>query len=304
MKSALLLFSGGLDSILAVKILQKQNIKVTGLVFASYFFNAEQAKKSAHLISLPLIEKNFSQKHLKIVKNPLCGYGNGMNPCLDCHSLMLKEAWFIKEKNGFDTLATGEVLGQRPFSQNKQAFQRIEKLTGLKGKILRPLSAKLLEETDYEKTGMVEREKLEGIEGRSRKRQVQLAKKFKIKKYPSPAGGCCLTEKEFSAKLNKLLTNKIEPNRADFKLIKIGRHFWFDKTHIILGRNKEENNLIERIADESDLIIKPINFKGPTALLREKISEKIKKEAQGLIEKYSKKAPALAQYKTYFKNLL
>ena len=157
---ALILFSGGLDSILAAKILEEQGIKLLGLTFKSYFFNEKEAKESARKIKLPLKVIDFSKEHLQIVKNPKYGYGKAMNPCLDCHILMLKIAKRLMNKEGFHFVATGEVLGERPMSQNKEALKLIEKRSLLKGYLLRPLSAKLLEPTIPEMSGLVNREKL------------------------------------------------------------------------------------------------------------------------------------------------
>lgn len=286
---ALVLFSGGLDSILAVEILRKQNIETIGLVFTSHFFGSEQAEKSAKKIKLDLIKNNFSKIHLDIVQGPHYGHGSAMNPCIDCHSLMLTEAYKISKKEGFDVLATGEVLGQRPFSQNSRAFLAIDKLTGLKGKILRPLSARLLEETDYEKKGIIERSKLYGIQGRSRKKQMELAREFGIKEYPTSGGGCLLTEKEFSQKLEKLLEFNKMPSGDDFELIKIGRHFWFDNAHIVLGKNKEENDFLEKLYKKK-ILIKPTYLKGPVALIdfkNNKTDDKIINKAKELAWRYS-----------------
>lgn len=282
-KRALLLFSGGLDSILAVKILEKAGLSVTGITFSSYFFDDKEAEKSARQNKIKLVKKNFSKKHLEIVKNPRYGSGGGMNPCVDCHGLMLKEAEKYLKKNKFDILATGEVLGQRPFSQHRQAFLNIEKLIGLEGKILRPLSGKILPETIYEKRGWINREKLENIQGRSRKKQIALAKKFGIKKYPTPAGGCILTEKEYSKKLEKLLDFKKNLENQDFKLLRIGRHFWIDNCHIILGKDKEENHLIEKIKRKG-VLIKPNYDKGPSAFIEgENINDEIIKKVTEMI---------------------
>jgi len=144
---ALLLFSGGLDSILAAKILERQGIEVSALTFVSFFFDARQAKKSAKENGIKLIIRDISTPHLKIVRNPQFGRGTGMNPCIDCHLLMLKIAKKILREKKFKILATGEVLGQRPMSQNIRALQLIEKRANLEGKVLRPLSAVALSET-------------------------------------------------------------------------------------------------------------------------------------------------------------
>ncbi|MFA6193773.1 MAG: tRNA 4-thiouridine(8) synthase ThiI [Parcubacteria group bacterium] len=285
---ALVLFSGGLDSILAVKILASQGIETTALVFTSYFFDAKPAEKSARENNIKLKIVDFSKKHFEIIKNPRYGRGVGMNPCIDCHLLMLKEAKKLVGPGKYCFLATGEVLGQRPMSQNFRALELIEKKAILAGKILRPLSAKVLPETEMEKSGMVDREKLLGISGRSRKEQIELAKKYNVKYYPTPAGGCILTDKEYSKKLRESLENikKLEP--SDFELLRIGRHFWEGNTKIILGRNHKENLILKKLAEKKDILIEPKDIPGPTALIRGKGSKETLDCAKKLLLKYTK----------------
>ncbi len=265
---AVLLFSGGLDSILAAKILEGQGIKVTALALTSYFFNADQAKESAKENNIKLKIADFSKEHFKIVKNPSFGRGSGLNPCVDCHLLMLKEAKKIAKKSGYDFIATGEVLGQRPMSQNLEMFELIEKKSRLERNILRPLSAKLLPITVAEEMGIIDRKKLYAFSGRSRKEQIGLAKKMGIKKYPSPAGGCILTDKEYSRKLKKL-TKKIRViGKSDIELLRIGRHFWVGKTRVIIGRNHKENLQLEKLAEKGDMLVELKGVPGPLALIR------------------------------------
>jgi tRNA U34 2-thiouridine synthase MnmA/TrmU len=172
---------------------------------------------------------------------------------------MFKEAYQKKEAKGFDILATGEVLGQRPFSQNTGAFKKIENYLDMEGNILRPLSGKILSETVYEKKNLVNREQLEDVQGRSRKKQLQLAKDFGVEYFPTPAGGCCLTEKDFSVKLEKLMNFCEEPVKSDFELLRLGRHSWEDvesrMVHFVAGRNKEENEKITALKEKSDLLM-------------------------------------------------
>ncbi len=281
---SLLLFSGGLDSILAAKILEEQGIEVTVLTFESFFFGAEQAKKSAKENGIKLITKDISRKHFEIVKNPCFGRGAGMNPCIDCHLLMLKEAKKIIKKGKFDILATGEVLGQRPLSQNLRAFELIERESGLAGKIVRPLSEKILH------LGVELWEGMRGISGRSRKEQIALAKKYKIKYHPSPAGGCILTDKEYSKKLGELIEKIKKIKKSDLELLRIGRHFWSGKTRVILGRNHEENSKLKKLAEKKDILIEPQDIPGPTALVRGENKKAGIKLAQEKILKYAKKA--------------
>ncbi|MDI6591631.1 MAG: tRNA 4-thiouridine(8) synthase ThiI [Patescibacteria group bacterium] len=293
---ALILFSGGLDSILAAKILMEQGIEVKGITFESYFFNSENAKKGAKEMKLPLKIINFSEEHLKMVKNPKYGYGKAMNPCIDCHILMLKKAKEIMKKEKFNFVATGEVLGERPFSQNKKALELIEKESSLKGYLLRPFSAKLLKLTIPEKLNQVNRQKLLDISGRSRKRQIALAKKYKIKEYPTPAGGCLLTDLEFGKRLKELFQKYLKCKGNDIGLLKLGRHFWEDKIKIIVGRNERENKEIKKLAKKGDVLIEMKNYPGPSTLIRNykktKIPKKVFERAKKITQYYSTKARA------------
>jgi len=303
---ALVLFSGGLDSILACKILKEQKIEVVPVFFKSYFFGPEIAQKSAKENGLNLRIEDISKEHLEIVKKPKFGWGTSMNPCLDCHILMLKKAKEIMKKENFDFVATGEVLGERPFSQTRNALAIVERESSLKGYLLRPLSAKLLEPTIPEKKGLIKRGKLFDIQGRSRKRQMALTKKFKIKWYPQPSGGCILTDLEFGKKLRDLLEKYPEFDGNDVETLKLGRHFWEGNVKIIIGRNHEENLKLEKLKRKGDFIIKMENYPGPTALIRPyqgKVSDEILEKAKGLILKYSKKAKGKRDVKFQIGNI-
>jgi len=291
---SLILLSGGLDSILAVKTLMEQNIKVVGLTFKSFFFDSSLAEKAARKLGIELKVVDFSKEHFKIVKTPKHGYGKSMNPCIDCHILMLKTAKKIMKKEKFDFVATGEVLGERPMSQNRNALEVIEKESSLTGYLLRPLSAKLLKETVVEKKGLVSRAELLDINGRSRKRQIELAKKWGIKEYPTPAGGCLLTDLEFSNKLKELLKRCPRNKDSDVILLKYGRHFWLDNIRVVVGRNKEENKTIRNLAKKSDILIEVKKYPGPLTLVRSyrkgKISPEILEKFKDLTKYYSAKA--------------
>lgn len=292
---ALSLFSGGLDSILAVKILQNAGIEVAGICFVSYFFDSKSAKLSAKKLGIKLIEYDFKNEHLEVVKNPIYGYGKYMNPCIDCHALMFKKAGEVMKDRGFDFLASGEVLGQRPKSQNSQALNCVDKLSGMKGYIIRPLSAKLLEETIAERQGKINRDKLFDISGRGRSRQMELAKKFGIKKYPSPAGGCLLTDKNFSEKLKELLEKNDDPDAESLELLKFGRHFWSGDNKIVVGRNKEEClKKLPKLASKDDVLLELVDFKGPLVLVHgESIDEDVILKAGELTKKYCGRAKDL-----------
>ncbi|MBN2112212.1 hypothetical protein JW707_03885, partial [Candidatus Woesearchaeota archaeon] len=217
------LFSGGLDSVLAVKLIEKQGIDVTALNFTSPFFSSEKAVKSAKANRIKLRIINLGSGYLKTVKSPKYGHGRAINPCIDCKIHMLKKAKKYAKKIGAKFIIIGFVKGQRPMSQHMGALRIIEKESGLKGKLLMPLSAKLLPETEAEKKGWVDREKLLDLEGRGRKRQIELARKMKIKEYPSPAGGCLLCEVNFSRKLRDLIKHKKNITENDAELLKYGR---------------------------------------------------------------------------------
>ena len=194
MTRALAMISGGLDSTLAAKLISDQGIEVIGICFKSYFFGEENAKRMCEQIGIRLEVIDFSKEHFEMVKDPKHGRGKNMNPCIDCHAMMMNYSGKLLEKFNADFIITGEVLNQRPMSQNKQALNVVKKESGFANKILRPLCALNLEPTEMELNGLVDREKLLKISGRSRKIQMELAEQWGIKDYPSPAGGCRLTE--------------------------------------------------------------------------------------------------------------
>lgn len=285
------MLSGGLDSILAVKLLLEQGIEVETINFRTNFCGPSKARPAAKMLGVPLREVDIRQEFLAVLKKPKFGYGAGLNPCIDCHALMLKKTGEIMWVEGFDFVATGEVLGERPMSQHKRALKIVEKEAGLEGYLLRPLSAKLLEPTILEKDGRVDREKLLAISGRSRKRQMELAARYHIKNYPTPAGGCALAQEGFASRLRVLMKNKPDFDAIDVDLIKIGRHFFIENAQIILGRNQEENEILESAVGDKDVLITPHNFVGPAALLRgKKIGEAEINKTKELIIKFSKKA--------------
>ena len=287
---ALVLLSGGLDSILAAKLLLEQNIEVLGICFFSNFFDCSLAKKAVAQLGIQLREIDIREDFLNFLKEkPKYGYGVGLNPCIDCHALMLKKAGEIMRKEGFSFVATGEVLNERPMSQKKPALKIVEKEADLEGSLLRPLSAKLLEETIPEKEGLVDREKLVDISGRSRQKQFELAKKFGIVDYPTPAGGCMLTQEGFVGRVKKLIEQKPDFNLNDAELVKIGRHFWHNGAQIILGRNKKENEQLVKLKQKDDIIIEPENFAGPTALIRNSAGNDVINKSKELVIKFSPK---------------
>ena len=271
------LFSGGLDSILAVKLIEEQGIEVKGVNFKTPFFGLEKRVLTAKYLDIDLKIIDITEELLKILRNPKHGLGKNMNPCIDCHTLMFKKAGEYMSSIGASFILSGEVLGERPMSQNRNSLNIIERESGFEGRILRPLSALLLAETDPEKEGLVDRNKLLDISGRSRKRQIELADKMGIRDYPSPAGGCKLTEPAFSKRLRDLFTQKIF-YLEEIELLKLGRHFRLSKDiKLVVGRNKEENEQLQNFFQDGDFLFKAKNLKGPVSLLR-KISKVIDDE--------------------------
>lgn len=260
------LLSGGLDSILSVKVLMEQGIEVTGITFTSPFFGSANAQKGAAQLGIKLLVVDITDDHLKLVKNPPHGYGKCMNPCIDCHALMVQKACEIAKRDGYDVIATGEVLGERPMSQNRQALDVVARESGGKDVLLRPLSAKNLPPTRPEIDGLVDREKLFGFKGRSRKPQMALAEKYGIKSYMQPAGGCLLTDPSFSTRLRDLFSTDKDASVEDIKLLKLGRHFRLGSgAKVIVGRNKMENEKLDE--NSNTVVIEPSVTPGPTVLL-------------------------------------
>lgn len=262
------LISGGLDSLLAACVLKSQGVDVTGITFVTPFFGSANAERGTAQIGIPLIIVDITDEHLKMVKRPKHGYGKAMNPCIDCHAMMLCRAGEKMKEMGFDLLATGEVLGERPMSQNMQALGTVARDSGFADLILRPLSAKLLPPTKPEREGLVHREKLFGISGRSRKPQMELAKELGIKSYVQPAGGCLLTDQNFSKKLSELFTKDPETDAHNVRLLKLGRHFRLPSgVKAIVGRNEKDNNKIEKEMKIGRALLFPETIPGPTILL-------------------------------------
>jgi len=284
---AIVLFSGGLDSIIAVKLLQEQEIDVIGVHFTAPFF-CKPIEKEAEQLGIKLIEINLGEESFKefmeIIRKPRFGYGSAINPCVDCHLFMLKKAKVLMKKLNADFIATGEVLNERPMSQTREKLGLIELESGLQGKLLRPLSAKLLPETLVEKQGLVNRDKLLAIQGRSRKLQIALAKKFNLS-YPTPAGGCLLCEKEFAIKMRDLLRNKEKIESRDIELLKVGRHFRVGRSKIVVGRSLEENKKIISLS-ENGWLFEVKDFPSPITLLENPTKESIN-IAAGLTVFYS-----------------
>jgi tRNA U34 2-thiouridine synthase MnmA/TrmU len=246
----------------------EQGIDVRGVTFETPFFNAVKARAAADMIGLPLTVRNITEPHLTMLKAPRYGYGKNMNPCIDCHTLMLKFAGELMEEIGADFILTGEVLGQRPMSQGRQSLHVVAKNSGFQEYIVRPLSAKLLPETKPEREGILDRQKLLSLQGRGRKEQMKMAAHFGITRYDSPAGGCLLTDPEFSKRLKDLFYVQKNYLIRDIELLKVGRHFRIaEGVKVIVGRHRADNEIIRQLSDKSDMLIQMTDFPGPMTLV-------------------------------------
>ena len=275
------MLSGGLDSILATRIVQEQGIEIHAINFLTIFCTCTHkgcqhaATQAAKQLNIPLKVLNITEEYLGIIKNPKHGYGSHMNPCIDCRIFTFRMAKRYMEEIGASFIITGEVLGERPMSQRRDAILLIEKEAGLKGLILRPLSAKLFDPTLVEKAGIIDRDKLLDISGRSRKPQMALAKDFNIKDYPCPAGGCLLTDPGFAKRIEDLIDHNTLV-LDDVKLLKFGRHFRLGEgAKLVVGRTEEENAALGSLALPGDVLIELKDHEGPLSLLRGKRDEKL-----------------------------
>ncbi len=287
MSKCVLLFSGGLDSILSYYVLLNAGVEeVFPVFFETPFFTSEKPLYYAQKNNIKLhVFKIFSEyKH--VLLHPQYGYGKNLNPCIDCHSFMFNKAIEKLDYFNADFIATGEVIGQRPMSQNKRAFELMKKTIHNHEKLLRPLSAKVLEKTWMEEKGFVNRDKLLGIIGRGRHIQIELAKKYNIKEYPSPSGGCNLTQKDYSEKVRMLIRKNIL-NSRNSELIKLGRVIELENSICILGRNHFDNEILIKLPKTiTKYQIK--HTKGPIGVILGKPDKNEMKKFLDLIKKYSK----------------
>jgi tRNA-uridine 2-sulfurtransferase len=282
------LFSGGLDSMLAGAVLRAQGVEVTLVCFVTPFFGAARARESAAHLGLPLKEVDFTDKYLPLIYDPPHGWGRGHNPCIDCHALMIREAGALMAAEGFDFLFTGEVLGQRPMSQNRGSLNLVARESGFADLLLRPLSAKSLKATSPEVRGWVDRERLLNLSGRGRKRQLALAQEYGITRYPAPAGGCLLTDPGYAARLKELLRHVREASRQDLELLKYGRHFRLPSgAKLVVGRTQRDNEAIQALRSPEHFLLQVDQYPGPLVLGWGAAAEEDLEAAAGLAAAYS-----------------
>ena len=287
---ALGLCSGGLDSMLAALVLREQGIEVQWICFETPFFSADKARQAARQTGVDLAIEDITPVYLDMLRNPPAGYGKYMNPCMDCHTLMFKLAGERMKSEGYDFLFSGEVLGQRPMSQTTSSLSYVEKHSGLRGYILRPLSARLLAETLPEQQKLVDRQRLLGLSGRGRKDQIRIAARFGISTYPTPAGGCLLTDRGYSRRLRDLFDHQDRYNRSDLDLLKFGRHLRLSPSaKLIVARNQRENEQISAYVDlDRHITLKVIEHPGPQAVLVGRHRQTVIPRAAAICTGYSK----------------
>lgn len=268
----LVMFSGGLDSVIACHLLKSQGLEVEALHFVLPFDagignDHRDIRRYARSVGVPLRIVEEGEDFLAMLRDPSFGFGKNVNPCIDCRIHRMRKAGKIMEETGAAFVATGEVVGQRPMSQRRDALNAIEKRCGLEGLLLRPLSAKLLEPTIPEKEGWVDRERLLGIRGRSRKAQLAYAREHGLE-HASPAGGCTLTQDQTAMRYNDLAKHKPDFTLRDLKLIARGRHFRVSPSVLfVVGRTASENSIVQKLVEPGDTVLELADFPGPFGLM-------------------------------------
>jgi len=289
---AVALLSGGLDSILALKLILEQGIEVVALNLILPFLSerGDYAGATARRFGIPLVRVEACEEYLAILRSPKYGYGSAMNPCIDCHIYMLRKAKAVAEQVDASFIVTGDVLGERPMSQHRRALELEDKEACVEGKVLRPLSARLLPETIPERAGWIDRSKLLAIRGKSRKTQIALAKRYNLGgAYPTPSGGCLLTCREFASRVRDILMH--DKDRAltmkEVELLKVGRHFRFGASRIIVGRNERENEVLKQLRDADDYLFEVRGCGSPITILKGSKSREAVELAAKLTVRYS-----------------
>jgi tRNA-uridine 2-sulfurtransferase len=295
-RKAISLMSGGLDSAIATKLIIEQGVEVVGLHFTSPFASRRERERglqvveTARELGIRLLKKEKGPEYMNVLLHPKYGYGKNMNPCIDCRIFMLRMTKTIMDEERAGFVITGEVLGQRPMSQRRGTIELIEKESGMDGLILRPLSAKLFPPSLPEIEGIVDRERLLGIAGRGRSAQYSLVAAYSLKEYSCPGGGCLLTDRIFSGKLRELMAMEPGFSAEDIDLLNLGRHFRLPGGEkLVLGRNESENFQLLAFSTPPYTVFQPLDFKGPTAVLKGEATVKMIETAVTIMAHFSKK---------------
>lgn len=293
---ALALFSGGLDSVLAARVVQDQGLRVLGLHFVSPFFGKpDQLEHWSRIYGLELTAVDISERFTRMLLDPPNGYGKLVNPCVDCKIEMLSYARELLAAYGARFLISGEVVGQRPMSQRRDTLNLIRKRAGVADMLLRPLSARKLDPTPMEESGLVDRSRLLRIGGRGRKEQLELARNvYALPEIPTPGGGCLLTESESAGRFYHVLRYHAAPEHTDFQLANLGRQFWAGSHWLSVGRHQDDNERLQELARVGDYVFDVQGFPSPLALgrpLRDGAwSPETVRDAAALMASYSPKA--------------
>lgn len=296
--TALALYSGGLDSTLACRVVAAQGIRVVAAKFVTPFFGfdllgrrAEYIKETKAKFGIDVLLKDVTAPYLELLKKPAHGFGRHFNPCVDCKIFLLSQAKKMMPQIGASFLVTGEVIGQRPMSQRRDTLRIIERDSGCEGILVRPLCALNLKPTQAEIDGLIDRNQLLGFSGRSRTPQIKLAEQFGISDYPSPAGGCTLTDPILSARIREYYRHHRKITAEDIPLLMVGRQFKLPTGGwLVLGRNLQENEKIAALRQPHDWLLEPSIIPGPTALLRYCSDPEEVEIGAGLVARYAKKS--------------
>lgn len=298
MPRAVALFSGGLDSTLAIRIMQEQGFDVDALNVRTTFDCCRvPAAQAAAELGVRLTVLSVADDYLDVLRKPSFGYGKGVNPCLDCRIYMCRMARRLMEEVDACVVVTGEILGQRPMSQKRRDLHIVADESGLSGRLLRPLSAKHLPPTLPEQEGIVDREKLYDFHGRRRRELVELAHRLGIREIPQPSVGCALTEVTFAPRVRDLIEFQPDASRWDFELLNVGRHLRLNaETKFVIGRNAEDNALLQALFTRSDAspsaMMHPETFLGPDVLIVGRVDEQAIAFAGGLMFRWSRSIDA------------
>ncbi len=293
---AIALFSGGLDSALAVRMLQDQGFAVEGLYVRTLFACCQgPASSLAQELGIPLHVVPVGEDYLELVRRPRYGYGKGMNPCVDCRIYMARLARRLLEQRHAELVISGEVLGQRNMSQKRVDLEIIARESGLGGRLLRPLSARRLPPTLAEEAGLVDRTRLGDLAGRSRKPQLELARRFGLQKVPAPSSGCALADVRFARRVRDLLEHRPRPTWAEYRLLRVGRHVRFDaQTKAVLGKNEAQNRALQGMALSPELgvpaLAVPADFRGPSALILGPVGDETVRRVGALVLEYARRS--------------
>ncbi len=300
--TALALYSGGLDSTLACRVVAEQGIKVVAVKFVTPFFGYDLLLRKEDYIrttkekfGIDVLLKDVTVPYLELLKKPAHGFGKYFNPCIDCKIFLLSEAKKMMPEIGASFLVTGEVVGQRPMSQRRDTLRVIERDSGCEGILVRPLCAKNLEQTQAERDGLIDRDQLHAFSGRTRTQQMKLADQFGITDYPSPAGGCILADPILSARIQEYYKKNKRIVPADILLLMVGRQFRLPSGGwLVVGRDEKQNDKIEALRQPDDWLLQPSVIPGPTAILRHSRNPEELEIAAALVARYAKKS-ALVQ---------